>query len=191
VCRFLTRRDRPAARVPAALNSFLPEDVVVTGAFDAPEGFHPVRDARGKHYRYTFRVAAFDDPFTRRYEMRLARRPDVAAMRAAAALLTGTRDFRAFEKAGSPRESTVRTLQRLDVSESGAYIHVDLVADGFLYGMARNIAGTLLRVGERGLDAKAVASWLDAPRRGSAGPFLPPHGLCLMEVFYDPIGGNR
>jgi tRNA pseudouridine38-40 synthase len=58
--------------------------------------------------------------------------------------------------------------------------------------MARNLAGTLLRVGERGLDAAAPGSWLSAPDRGNAGPFLPPHGLCLMEVFYDdPIGGNR
>jgi tRNA pseudouridine38-40 synthase len=190
-CRFATGRDLPAARVPAALNAFLPEDVVVTGAVDAPEDFHPIRDARGKHYRYTFRVGAFDDPFTRRYELRLPRRPDVAAMQAAAALLTGTRDFRAFEKSGSPRDSTVRTLRRLDVSESGEYIHVDLLANGFLYGMARNLAGSLLRVGERGFDAAAVSSWLAHPRRGSAGPILPPHGLCLMQVFYDdPIGGN-
>jgi tRNA pseudouridine38-40 synthase len=190
-CRFATPRGLTAARVPRALNAFLPEDVAVTAAIEVPPEFHPVRDARGKHYRYSFRVARVEDPFTRRYALRIARRPDIEAMRAAAALLVGTHDFRSFEKVGSPREHTVRTLSRLDVAESGEYIHVDLLANGFLYGMARNLAGSLLRVGERGLDAAAVSSWLAHPRRGSAGPILPPHGLCLVQVFYDhPIGGN-
>lgn len=191
-CRFDSRRDLGAAEVPHALNAFLPEDIVVLSAEEAPPDFHPVRDARGKHYRYGFRVSRFEDPFTRRYALRLPHRPDVEAMRAAAGLLVGTRDFRAFEKVGSPREHTVRTLSRLDVVESGEYIHVDLVANGFLYGMARNLAGTLLRVGERGLDTATLSSWLADPRHGcGAGPILPPHGLCLMKVFYDdPIGGN-
>ncbi len=190
-CRFVTGRDLVAARVPDALNAFLPEDVVVHDAVEAPPDFHPVRDARGKHYRYTFLVARHEDPFARRYALRLPRRPDVGAMRGAAALLVGTHDFGAFEKVGSPREHTVRTLSRLDVVEDGAYIHVDLLANGFLYGMARNLAGTLLRVGERGLDVAVPSSWLAAPHHGRAGPILPPHGLCLMQVFYtDPIGGN-
>ncbi len=190
-CRFESPRDLAAREVPHALNAFLPEDVVVLAAEDAPAGFHPVRDARGKLYRYSFRVSRVEDPFTRRYALRLPRRPDVEAMRAAAGLLVGTHDFRAFEKVGSPREHTVRTLSRLDVAESGEYIHIDLLANGFLYGMARNLAGTLLRVGERSLDAAVLPSWLLDPRRGAGGPVLPPHGLCLMKVFYDdPIGGN-
>lgn len=190
-CRFETRRDLSAAQVPHALNSFLPEDVVVVDAAEVPADFHPVRDARAKLYRYTFRVAEHDDPFARRTSYRIPRRPDVDAMRRAAGHLVGKHDFGAFEKAGSPREHTVRTLARLDVSEDGEYIHLDLLANGFLYGMARNIAGTLLRVGQRNLAPEAVAALVAAPRRGSAGPLLPPHGLCLMQVFYeDPIGGN-
>jgi len=191
VCRFETGRDLAARQVPHALNAFLPEDVVVLAATEAAAGFHPVGDARGKLYRYTFRVATFEDPFVRRYALRLERRPDVEAMREAARLLLGTHDFRAFEKTGSPREHTVRTLSRLDVVESGEYIHVDLLANGFLYGMARNLAGALLRAGERGFDAAKVSSWLSDPRPEGGWPFLPPHGLCLMQVFYDdPIGGN-
>lgn len=190
-CRFEARRDLSAAQVPHSLNAFLPEDVVVLSAVEVTADFHPVRDARKKHYRYSFRVSRFEDPFVRRYALRLPRRPDVEAMRAAASLLVGTHDFRAFEKVGSPRDSTVRTLSRLDVAEIGEYIHVDLLANGFLYGMARNLAGTLLRVGGLGLDALTPSSWLADPRRGCAGPILPPHGLCLMQVFYDEtFGGN-
>jgi len=183
--RFTTPRQLAARRVPAALNAFLPEDVVVHGADEVDESFHPIREARAKHYRYTFRVGAYDDPFDRRYVLRLDERPDVGAMREAAGLLTGHRDFAAFEKAGSPRESTHRTLARLDVAESGDYIHVDLVANGFLYGMARNLAGTLLRVGQGNLDVGAFPRGSAAPAAGLAGPCLPPHGLCLLNVVYE------
>jgi tRNA pseudouridine38-40 synthase len=184
VARFATRRDLDAARVPRALNAFLPEDVVVRRAAEVSPDFHPIRDARRKRYRYTFRVAASDDPFDRRYVLRVPPPLDMEGMRRAAAHLIGRHDFRGFEKAGSPREETVRTLSQLDVVGEGDYIHVDLVANGFLYGMARNLAGTLLRVGQKRLDPEAVVAGLASRTREIAGPTLPSHGLCLMQVDY-------
>lgn len=183
VARFLTGRDLGAAQVPRALNAFLPEDVVVQRADEVGSDFHPIRDARRKHYRYTWRVAACDDPFDRRFVLRMAPPLDVAAMRVAAAHMTGRHDFSAFEKAGSPRDSTVRTLHRLDLTQEGDYIRLDLVANGFLYGMARNLAGTVLRVGQSRLDPEALPGRLD--QREIAGPSLPAHGLCLVRVAYD------
>lgn len=190
VARFTTERDLSAGRVPHALNAFLPEDVVVVGAREVAPGWHPIREARGKRYRYTLRVAEFDDPFDSRYVHRLAEAPDVAAMRRAASRLPGKRDFQAFQKAGSPRTTTVRTLARLDVATEGHYIHLEFVADGFLYGMARNLAGTLLRVGQGFLAVESLPpAPLDLPRE-IAGPCLPANGLCLMEVYYDRNDGG-
>jgi tRNA pseudouridine38-40 synthase len=183
--RFTTTRDLAAERVPHALNAFLPEDVVVTGAVAVEAGFHPIRDAVAKHYRYSLKSAEFDDPFDRRYVLRIPERPDLDAMRAAAAHLVGTRDFAGFEKSGSPREHTVRTLTRLDVVEEGAYIQLHFVADGFLYGMARNLAGTLLRAGQGALAPDALPDGLATRSRTVAGPCLPAHALCLMRVHYE------
>ena len=182
--RFTTPRDLEASRVPHALNAFLPNDIVVVGAREVPADFHPIREARAKHYRYTFRVSEFDDPFDRRYVLRVPGPLDVGAMRAAAAWLVGRHDFKGFEKAGSPRENTVRDLTRLDVVVAGDYIHVRLVANGFLYGMARNLAGTLLRAGQTALDPAAIPQHLASGSSSIAGPCLPAHGLCLMEVTY-------
>jgi len=186
--RFSCARDLGAERVPAALNAFLPEDVVVTDAAQVAADFHPIREAVAKHYRYTFRVATHPDPFDRRYVLRVAEAPDAAAMRSVAAALVGERDFAPFQKSGSPRESTVRRLARLDVTTAGSYIHLDLVANGFLYGMARNLAGTLLRAGQGALGPDEVVRGLASSRREIAGPCLPAHGLCLMSVSYpDPL----
>jgi len=189
VARFRTARNIAADRVPHALNAFLPEDVVVVAADLVSENFHPIGDARAKHYRYTFRVAAHADPFSARYVLRVKGPVDVAAMRRAARHLVGRHDFAAFEKSGSPREDSVRTLSRLDVEANDEYIHVDLVANGFLYGMARNLAGTLLRAGRGELEPDAVPDVFSKEKRlgevSRAGPCLAARGLCLMSVAYE------
>ena len=185
VARFRTERDLAPERVPHALNAYLPEDVVVIGARTADSEFHPIRDARAKHYRYTLKVAEFDDPFDRRYVLRTSETPDMDAMARAAGHLQGRHDFSAFEKSGSPRLTTVRTLRQLDLVRRGDYIHFNFVGDGFLYGMARNLAGTLLRVGRGALDPETIPAGLDSGTSEIAGPCLPPHGLSLMGVSYE------
>jgi tRNA pseudouridine38-40 synthase len=189
--RFRTERDLNAQRVPHALNAHLPEDVVVNGAREVSKDWHPIGDAIAKSYRYTFRVGEFDDPFRRRFVHRVPDALDMGAMCAAAGFLTGRYDFAPFEKSGSPRESTHRTLARLDVLREGDYIYVDFEGDGFLYGMARNLAGTLFRVGRGRLDPERIPDALAHGDRTIAGPCLPAQGLCLMGVAYrDPAGGD-
>jgi tRNA pseudouridine38-40 synthase len=185
---FRTPRAIDAERVPHALNAHLPDDVVVTGATEVDAGFHPIRDAAGKRYRYTLRRARFDSPFDRNFVERVADPLDISRMRAAARHLVGRHDFAPFEKSGSPRPSTVRTLRQVDVVEAEEYIHFDIEGDGFLYGMARNLAGTLLRSGRRTLEPDTIPSSLLALDRSVAGPCLPARGLRLMQVFY-PFDG--
>ena len=182
--RFSTPRDLTADKVPQALNAHLPEDIVVSGAREVTRDFHPIHDATAKHYRYTFRVTPFDDPLDRRHVLRVERPLDIEAMREVARHLVGKHDFKGFEKTGSPRCSTIRTLSQLDVESSGHYIFVRLVGDGFLYGMARNLAGTMLRAGQEGLDPESIPDGLAQGSRSIAGPCLAARGLCLVRVEY-------
>ena len=105
-------------------------------------------------------------------------------MQAAARRLRGTHDFAGFQKSGSPRPSTVRDLRRVDVRKSGEYIGLEFEGDGFLYGLARNLAGTLLRVGRGPLDPASIPAGLDSCDPGIAGPSLPARGLSLIRVDY-------
>jgi tRNA pseudouridine38-40 synthase len=61
------------------------------------------------------------------------------------------------------------------------------VGTGFLYGMARNLAGTLMRVGGGVLAPETISAGLDSKDRAIAGPCLPAHGLCLMNVDYEEV----
>jgi tRNA pseudouridine38-40 synthase len=83
-------------------------------------------------------------------------------------------------------QGTVRTITRCEVVEDGSLLYIDVVGDGFLRGMVRAVAGSLVEVG-LGKQAPAwIASLLDAKDRRAAGANLPPHGLTLKSVDYPP-----
>jgi tRNA pseudouridine38-40 synthase len=62
--------------------------------------------------------------------------------------------------------------------------------------MVRIMVGTLQEVGQGKRRAQDVARLLLEGRRQASGVTAPPHGLCLMQVFYPPelfvldIGGK-
>jgi len=110
---------------------------------------------------------------------------DTDAMRRAARLLVGTRDFSSFRAADDEREDPRVTLQRCDVVECGDEVHVEVRAPGFLKYMVRTIVGTLLAVGRAKIPAGDVERIVEARDRSAAGPTAPARGLVLVEVFYD------
>jgi tRNA pseudouridine38-40 synthase len=182
--------DEPEAgpRVPPhgilrALNTKLPEDVRILGASEAAPDFHARFSAEGKVYEYRLRRGEVLHPHRGLVEA-LAREPlDVARMREAARLLTGTRDFGPFSLTGSPRSTTVRTLLRLEIEEEGSLLVITLQGDGFLRGMARRLVGTLREVGRGAVRPE------DAP--STPGPTAEARGLTLKRVLYPvPVPGN-
>jgi len=64
-------------------------------------------------------------------------------------------------------------------------IHVEIVADGFLYNMVRNLVGTLVEVGRGKRPESWPAQALAARDRRAAAPTAPPQGLFLVHVEYD------
>lgn len=191
VIHFRTRSRIPVDRWAAALNSRLPDDIVVIRAEQAPPHFHARFDAISKTYRYTIWNAPFPSPFLKRYAWWLRKPLDAAAMQEAARLLEGRHDFSAFRAAGGSARTSVRTLSQLRVEvveafPEGRIIHFWAQADGFLYHMVRNLVGTLVLVGLGEQEPGWVASVLAGKDRNAAGPTAPAHGLTLWEVRYPP-----
>jgi tRNA pseudouridine38-40 synthase len=106
-------------------------------------------------------------------------------MRTAARLFVGRHDFQSFAaNPGYARASTVRTLTRCDVKQSGPSLTFILEGDGFLYKMCRGIVGTLVQVGLGKFPADEVKRMLAKRDRRVAGVTAPAHGLVLCKVFY-------
>ncbi len=184
VVGFRTVTTIPVDRFPHALNHFLPPDIVVHGAREAEETFHPRFSARSKVYRYTILRVPFPSPFLRRYTWHRPGELDVDAMARAAAHLVGRRDFRSFAGAGRPVRDAVRTVFRCEVTQEGPLLMVRVEADGFLYKMVRTIVGTLMEVGCGRWKPERIPEILAACDRRLAGRTAPAQGLCLEDVRY-------
>ncbi|MFO0934555.1 MAG: tRNA pseudouridine(38-40) synthase TruA [Planctomycetota bacterium] len=183
VASFRTPSELAPDVVLRALDALLPDDVGVLAVSEAP-GFHALRDARWKWYRYTWLRSRTRRVHERRTSWRVEGAFDLDAVRAAAARLRGRHDFACFQSSGSPRRSTVRTLAGVRVLEDGPRVHLDLVGDGFLYGMVRAVAGTLFEVGRGARDEASVDALVAGRDRRRAGPAAPAHGLVLVRVGY-------
>lgn len=171
-----------------ALNHELPADIVVVRLDEAPTGFHAIRDATGKRYRYVIHDGPVPDLFRRNYYWHHRTRLDEGAMHRAAKGLLGTHDFRSFESQWPNRATSVRTIRHITVERQTGndrdLIHVEVEADGFLYNMVRSIVGTLVEVG-RGAKSEAwPAQVVAAMDRGAAGRTAPAQGLFLLRVDY-------
>jgi tRNA pseudouridine38-40 synthase len=168
----------------AAFRVGLPRSIQIRSVRVAPPKFHARFDATGKRYIYHLHLGDAD-PFTRPYCWCVFKPLDVDAMRAAAAVLRGKHDFRAFTALNGPeREDTVRDLRRLEAVRRGRKIRIAAEADGFLYKMVRSLAGTLVAVGEGKLTPAAVREILRSRERTAAVHTAPAQGLFLAKVFY-------
>jgi tRNA pseudouridine38-40 synthase len=205
VAHFYTSCGIPARQLRLALQSFLPRDIAILAAEDAPADFHARYLAKRKSYRYVIDNSPEPLPFLRSYAPHFRGRLDAGAMHAAAQVLRGTHDFRSFESRWPNRSSSVRTIFEIAVSryagwpvwsptgqastmvpaDEGNFVCLDIMADGFLYNMVRSIVGTLLEVGRGRWTAADVTRVLTAQDRKHAGMTAPAQGLYLVQVEYD------
>ena len=180
---FETRLD--GETLARALNAKLTADLKVVAAALASDGFDPRREAKGKLYRYALWNGRAPSPLRRRLSHHVREPLDVMAMASAAAALVGRHDFASFRAVGSPLASTTRTLMRAAVEgEARGQIRFELLGDGFLRHMVRNIVGTLLEVGLGRRASGSLPALLAARDRSAAGPTAPACGLTLVRVDY-------
>ncbi|MDP2892120.1 MAG: tRNA pseudouridine(38-40) synthase TruA [Bacillota bacterium] len=179
-----------ASRIPAekfayAMNSHLPRSIRVIESREVGMDFHARFSARGKWYRYTIYNRPHALALNRLTCLHVREPLDITAMEEAVPRLTGTHDFAAFAASGGDQKTTVRTIYSAKVTKEGAYIHIDITGNAFLFNMVRIIAGTLIEIGRHRLERNALEEMLEGRSRLSGGPTAPAKGLTLMKVYYD------
>ena len=184
VACFNTDKGLPLRAFREGLNTMLPNDIAVREVCEVPLPFNPRADAEAKHYRYTILLDNLRSPLARHTVWRLPGRLDLAAMRSACALFIGEHNFAAFRASNCAAKTTVRKINSLDLVQDGSLIHLDVNGSGFLKNMVRIIAGTLVEVGQGRRAPQDVTRLLREGDRQVSGMTAPPHGLCLMEVYF-------
>ena len=185
----------PVDKLPEVMNrrfgaggtgrSGAPGDIRILSAEVMPEDFHARYSCKGKTYRYI--IDKSGDIFRRNiaFQYPEADGLNINLMREAASYIIGTHDFKCFETAGgTPRETTVRTVSALEISEDDESVIIEVTGDGFLYNMVRIIVGTLVEVGICKRTPESVRDAIDSKDRSNAGFTAPPQGLYLKEIYF-------
>jgi tRNA pseudouridine38-40 synthase len=180
---FFTDRSLPLTAFTDGMNCLLPYDIAVHAAEEVSMDFNPRHDARGKHYRYTILRAKRRSPLSRLCSWHLRESLDLEMMRRGAGFFVGEHDFAAFRTSGCAAKTTVRRIDSVVITAVGDLLHIDVCGSGFMRNMVRIMVGTLVWVGQGKMTPETVACCL-AGAGAVPGPTAPPHGLCLVEVFY-------
>lgn len=185
VANFRTMSTIPCERLPYALNTHLPPDIVVTGAREVHAAFNAIGSCVRKSYTYLIYNSRIRDPFYVNRAWFYPRHLDERVMRAAADQFVGTHDFAAVRSVGTDVKSTVRTVYQYEVRRRGDILELTVSANGFLYNMARAMAGTVVYAAEGKFPPEAIGRILAEGNRTAAGPTVPAGGLYLTHLWYD------
>ncbi|CAM4341632.1 tRNA pseudouridine synthase A [Bacillus manliponensis] len=168
-----------------ALNTLLPDDVIIVQVEKKTEDFHARYGVVKKEYRYRVHVSKIADVFRRNYAYQYGYPLDIQLVQKAIPYLIGTHDFTSFCSAKTDKKDKVRTIYEIELIEQGDEIIFRFVGNGFLYNMVRILVGTLLSVGQGKIDPDSIPEILQKMDRRFAGKMVPGHGLYLWEVNYN------
>ena len=185
VANFRTTSTIPCDRIPLAVNTRLPDDIVVVKATEVPEEFNAIGSCLRKEYTYRIYNSRLGDPFYVNRAWFYPKHLDETVMQAAADRFVGTHDFAAVRSVGTETRTTVRTVYYFNVKRTGQLIECSVCADGFLYNMVRAMVGTIVYAAEGKFPPEAVSDILAGRNRTAAGPTVPPGGLYMTNLWYN------
>ena len=185
VANFRTESTIPTERLPYALNTHLPADIVVNCAFEVHEDFNAIGSCARKEYTYVIYNSRVRDPFFVNRAWFYPKHLDEKVLQAAASQFVGTHDFAAVRSVGTDVKSTVRTVYYFDVERQDNLIYLRVCANGFLYNMARAMVGTVVYAAEGKFPPEEIGKILESGNRTAAGPTVPAGGLYMTKLWYD------
>lgn len=175
----------PSDKWAAVLNTQLPKDILIRASAAVSQTWHARFCAQWRRYRYTLytdpRPNLFVEPFSWHYYYAPL---DESLIQAALKPLMGHHHLAAFHRAGSNRAHSWVEVQAAECYRQGPFLHIEIQANGFLYGMVRLLVGLLVQVGKGERSPANFTELWQQQRREEVKYAAPSQGLCLLRVGY-------
>ena len=169
------------------VSAVLPEDLALRRCIAVRENFHARKDAKRRSYEYRVLNDPIRSPLLRRRTVHVAKELDLGLLKAAANLVQGVCDFRAFTPTKTYHVRFERVVEESLWEVRNGLLVYRITADSFLYGMVRTLTGTMLEVGSSKRKLADFERLLSGGERKSAGPAAPARGLTLVGVDYEDL----
>ena len=186
VVHFDSLSERSERQWVLGINSNLPDAVRVLWVRGVDDNFHARFGALSRSYQYTIMNRRVRPAIGFSYYGWCREALDAGRMNEVAQVLQGRHDFSAFRSTGCSAQHAVREVTLINVSRQGEVVKIDITANAFLYHMVRNIVGSLIQVGKGEKSGQWFEKVFYGQDRKLAGVTAEPHGLCFMNVRYDP-----
>lgn len=166
-----------------SLNAVLPSGLRVMKCTKVAEHFHSRYDARGKTYEYVLWTEPVLPPLWVDRAWHVQPTPNTKVLRAAAKVLRGRHDFRAFSaNRGTPVADTRRQVRSITVKREGALIRLRFSGEGFLYKMVRMMAAAMVRVAQGKFSIEDLQARFRGDETSMPREVAPAGGLYLLKV---------
>ena len=187
-CEQVAHFESQAERSPRAwlmgANCRLPHSIRILWVQQIDQAFHARFSAIARSYRYIIQNTAVPSALFRNKVCWEYRSLDAATMHQAAQQLLGEHDFSAFRAAGCQAKTASRNIEYLEVTRRGDFIFIDIRANAFLHHMVRNIAGSLMTIGQGEHDAQWLQAVLQSKDRRLAAKTAAAGGLYFVQAHY-------
>ncbi|MEL6500248.1 MAG: tRNA pseudouridine(38-40) synthase TruA [Cyanobacteria bacterium J06635_13] len=175
----------PAHKWSKIINARLPEGILIRASAQVNEDWHARFSAVWRRYRYTIYTDKRPNVFVNQtcwhyYQSAL----NESSIQQALDPLVGEHSFAAFKRSGSDRIDSQVEVQTVQCYRRGAFIHLEIQANSFLYGMVRLLVGMLVEVGIGRRSPDNFTEIWQSQNRDAVKYSAPAKGLCLLRVGY-------
>lgn len=181
----LTQSVIPPSRWAAILNTRLPDDILIRASAAVPATWHARFSALWRRYRYTIYNDKQPNLFIKPFCWHYYHEPlQESLIESALTPLMGKHHLAAFRRANSQRPHSWVDIQAVSCDRRGSFVHIEIQANGFLYGMVRLLVGMLVEVGSQRRSIEDFTEIWVNQRRKEVKYAAPAKGLCLLRVGY-------
>ncbi len=175
----------PAYKWAKIINARLPDGILIRASAQVNGNWHARFSAVWRRYRYTIYTDEQPNIFVNQtcwhYYQSVMHE---SLIQKALYPLIGEHDLSAFKRTGSDRADALVEVQTVQCYRQGAFLYLEIQANGFLYGMVRLLVGMLVEVGIGKRSPESFTEIWQNQRRDRVRYSAPAKGLCLLRVGY-------